>query len=248
MSLADITAKSAVHQILLSKGEIDRVPVAKIEDIKSAMPGTHTLWLEPDIKELLSNNFGPEVLAAFEKIKPLAYKADLARYCILYALGGWYFDLTTQILDPSLLSRYSEDFQVIIFRDVPSSGDIAAVGNTVMWFKHSGHKILMEAINSTTKNIMSENYSHHQHGITGPIVLGRAVAEHQKIHSASNILVGDTIMLENHPTHIFNDPLEPNFLAFSRRRAMHENLSAIMPTGYEATSNYWKMYNDREVY
>lgn len=248
MSLADIAADSAVHQILLSRGEIDRAPVAKIEAIKSAMPGPHTLWLGSDIKELLSNNFAPEVLAAFEKIKPLAYKADLARYCILYVLGGWYFDLTAQILDPSLLSRYSEDFQIVLFRDVPSSGDTIAVGNTVMWFRHPGHEILLEAINSATKNIMNESYSHHQHGITGPIVLGRAVAEYQKGNSASNILVGDTIMLDNHPTHVFNDPMEPNFLVFSRRRAMNESLSAMLPTGYESTSNYWKMYHDRDVY
>jgi mannosyltransferase OCH1-like enzyme len=248
MSLSDITAKSAVHQILLSKSEIDRVPVAKIEDIKSAMPGPHTLWLEPDIKQLLLDNFDPRVLEAFDKVKPLAYKADLARYCILYTLGGWYFDLSTQILDSSILSRYSEDPQAILFRDVPISGNVFAVGNTVMWFKHPRHELLLQSINEATENILGERYCHHQHGITGPVVLGRSAVRYQLKEGSSNILVGDTLMLDNHPTHVFNDPSEPNFLAFSRRRAMDENLSSMMPTGYEAASNYWKMYNDRAVY
>lgn len=248
MSLADIAINSAVHQILLSKGDIDTIPVAKIESIRHALPGPHNLWLESDIKRLLSDNFAPEVLAAFEKIKPLAYKADLARYCILYVFGGWYFDLTTQVLDPSLLSRYSEDFQIILFRDVPSSGDVVSVGNTVMWFRYPGHEVLLETINNATENILNESYSYHQHGITGPIVLGRAVSEYQRNNSASNILVGDTIMLDNHPTHIFNDPMEQNFLVFSRRRAMNETLASMLPTGYESASNYWQMYYDREVY
>ena len=248
MSLARVARHSAVHQILLSHGGVDRIPGTKIDAIKSAVSPNHTLWLEADIESLLIDNFDPEVLEAFNKIKPLAYKADLARYCILYVHGGWYFDLTSEVIDFNLLDRYSEDFQVIMFRDVPSSGIISSVGNTVLWFRHPGHQILLDAINTSVSNILNKKYSHHQHGITGPIVLGAAAVAYQENNEASNILVGDTIMLGNHPSHVFNDPQVAEFSIFSRRRAMDSNLSDILPSGYESNSDYWKMYYDRTVY
>lgn len=44
-------------------------------------------------REFIQTNFNEDVLRAFERLKPGAYKADLWRYCILYKHGGVYLDI-----------------------------------------------------------------------------------------------------------------------------------------------------------
>jgi hypothetical protein len=57
--------------------------------------------------EQFLTQFPPEVLAAFQSLKPGAYKADLWRLCILYQFGGIYMDikLRPHIRLSSLLTR-----------------------------------------------------------------------------------------------------------------------------------------------
>ena len=43
--------------------------------------------------DFISKHFNPDVLDAFNSLKPGAYKADLWRYCVLYKYGGIYLDI-----------------------------------------------------------------------------------------------------------------------------------------------------------
>lgn len=51
-----------------------------------------------DCYNLIKNNFDSDVLLAYNKLKPTAYKADLFRYCVLYLYGGIYSDLSQKML------------------------------------------------------------------------------------------------------------------------------------------------------
>jgi hypothetical protein len=53
-------------------------------------------------RDFLRDHFGSEVTAAFDSLRPGAYKADLWRYCVLYRLGGAYLDVkyTVPLLPP----------------------------------------------------------------------------------------------------------------------------------------------------
>jgi len=44
-------------------------------------------------REFISQNFGPYILIAYDKLKPYAYKSDLFRYCYIYINGGIYVDI-----------------------------------------------------------------------------------------------------------------------------------------------------------
>ena len=44
-------------------------------------------------REFISQNFGPYVLIAYDKLKPYSYKSDLFRYCYIYINGGIYVDI-----------------------------------------------------------------------------------------------------------------------------------------------------------
>lgn len=53
---------------------------------------------DDDCYNLIKNNFEPDILWAYNRLKPTAYKADLFRYCVLYLYGGIYSDLTQDYL------------------------------------------------------------------------------------------------------------------------------------------------------
>lgn len=53
----------------------------------------HHLYDDNDCINFIKSNYDREVVDAFEKLLPGAYKADLFRYCILYKKGGVYLDI-----------------------------------------------------------------------------------------------------------------------------------------------------------
>jgi len=65
-----------------------------VEKLKSDNPAfDHYLYDDADCRAFIKANFDPEVLAAYDKLIPGAYKADLWRYCVLYKNGGIYLDI-----------------------------------------------------------------------------------------------------------------------------------------------------------
>ncbi len=70
------------------------------------------IWDDRMIKDLIKANFGPSILSAYNAVKPYAYKADLARLCILYVHGGIYSDLGIRFLNKIPLDK-----DIIVFND-----------------------------------------------------------------------------------------------------------------------------------
>lgn len=54
---------------------------------------TYYLYDDTMCRDFIQEHFDKEILWAFDKLKPGAYKADLWRYCILYIHGGIYLDI-----------------------------------------------------------------------------------------------------------------------------------------------------------
>ena len=73
------------------------------------------LWSLEDVLELLTSGaFSEQIVEAFHFASPIQ-KADLARYCILAAYGGWYFDLDTGVecSSQSSLHKCTNNLQTI---------------------------------------------------------------------------------------------------------------------------------------
>ena len=65
-----------------------------VESLKQANPGfEHYLYDDAECRDFIKKNFDKDVLSAYDKLKPGAYKADLWRYCILFKNGGIYVDI-----------------------------------------------------------------------------------------------------------------------------------------------------------
>ncbi len=68
------------------------------------------------LRAFIEQNFDREVVAAYDKLRPYSYKADLGRYCLLYQNGGWYADIS--IMMRSHVAAISSDVDLIYFFDL----------------------------------------------------------------------------------------------------------------------------------
>jgi mannosyltransferase OCH1-like enzyme len=91
-----------IHQILIS--DTNKLPkelppyaqmcVKSITDFYGTEE--YHLYSGEEIEEIIKFNFDNNVYKSYQKLKPYAYKSDLARYCLLYLYGGLYIDLNTK--------------------------------------------------------------------------------------------------------------------------------------------------------
>ena len=121
-------------------------------------------------------NFSMNVFKAYKKIKPLAFKADLWRLCILYQYGGIYADAycvpyvsIKEIIDKANLSGKSKFIAAL---------DCKQAGGGI----HNGfiiasprHPFLKQCIKDIVKNVQSNEYTDHVLGVTGPVCLYRSI-------------------------------------------------------------------------
>ena len=59
---------------------------------------SYTRWNNDSLREFIAKSFSKDVINAYDSLVPLAYKADLGRYCLLYQCGGWYADISLKII------------------------------------------------------------------------------------------------------------------------------------------------------
>ena len=69
-----------------------------------------TFYLYDDrmCRDFIQTHFDEDIVWAFDKLKPGAYKADLWRYCVLYIHGGVYLDIKMKSINKFKLIRLTE--------------------------------------------------------------------------------------------------------------------------------------------
>ena len=60
----------------------------------------HYLFNDADCRAFIINEYPPDVLTAYDRLIPTAFKADLWRYCVLYKYGGVYLDIKLAGVSP----------------------------------------------------------------------------------------------------------------------------------------------------
>ena len=70
------------------------------------------LYDDDDCRLFIKEHFSTDVLNAYDRLIPYAYKADLWRYCVLYIYGGIYLDIKYQCMNDFKLIHltYKEHF------------------------------------------------------------------------------------------------------------------------------------------
>jgi mannosyltransferase OCH1-like enzyme len=135
------------------------------------------LFSDEESRAFIQKHYSPEVVKAFDILRPGAYKSDLWRYCVLYVKGGVYFDikLETQIPLVDLLSIQ----QTMLTKDhVSATKNYDCLWNGLM-ISAPGNELFRHCIESIVKSCRERNYERNNLDITGPCLLGRMVKIHQ---------------------------------------------------------------------
>ena len=200
----------------------------------------HVVFNYDMVREFISSHYHPNILRALEKVKPYSYKCDLARFCIVNILGGWYFDIG---LTCNTSISFGDDVSLVAFRDIQRDTWTSWACWTALFCAKPRHEALEKAIEIASNNILNEYYGESSLCPTGPVVWGRAVAS---LGMRKGFVFGDHMHLtpgmhENNSAAVLPDG---TILAFGKKSAAG-NLSSL---GAAGTNNYVQMWAERDVY
>jgi Glycosyltransferase sugar-binding region containing DXD motif len=202
----------------------------------------YRLYGDGEIKELIRNKFPPGVLAAYEALTPYAYKADLARYCILHEEGGWYFDIGMRSAGMQIQQVPSE-VSLLAFRDINRYTLTSyACDNCIINSKPKGPAVA-KAIELVVENVEQEYHGLTPLCPTGPNLWGRAIA---MTGVDKSVIFGDSIELTSLHNNKNKAMVLPNgtILAYKKRSSGGDLLSL----GAAGTNNYNELWHNRRVY
>lgn len=193
----------------------------------------YRLWTLDSTRTFLAQYFDPSVTVAFDRLKPFAYKADLARYCIVHRLGGFYLDHSVN----DVAFPNTGDLDFIGFRDPNNEVTSWKMANN-FFFAKAGSLILADSIQQVLENCERNYYGKDPHFPTGPSVFGRSVA---KLSPEMNVLIGEYYMFKRRR----NKYLLPDYGVVGRGK-LGVNSGGI--SGIPGGNNYNDLWIRRDVY
>jgi mannosyltransferase OCH1-like enzyme len=138
----------------------------RVELIKAQNPRfTHHLYDDNDCREFIQTHFKPDVLDAYDRLIPGAYKADLWRLCILFINGGIYMDIKFCCVNGFKLIELTESEHFV--KDRPHN----SIYNALMVCK-KGNVFLYKSIRQIVENVKNKYYGETPLSPTGPKMLG----------------------------------------------------------------------------
>lgn len=212
------------------------------QTVRNACPAfDYKLYNDKEIQELIAENFQPLVLECYNKLNSYSYKSDLARYCLLYLYGGWYFDATVRCMRGITLD---ERIKIFGFRDVNKYiGTTHAVDGCVIYSREKNEQIFLDAINICTDHISTNYYGWCPLCVTGPIVWGDVIVDN---FEPEHYFFGDVMDLT--PGHIYSNKalvLPDGALFGLKKPAAGGDLTKL---GIEGTNNYNELWESRTIY
>mgnify|MGYP001311241984 CR=1 FL=1 len=214
----------------------------------------HKIYNNDEIREFIKINYSSEVLWAYDKLRPYSYKSDLGRFCLLYKLGGWYFDIGIQCVKGIDVAN---EVDMICFRDEQRHSKTSwAASGGIIWSK-AKNNILLAAIEGIIINCKQNWYGRTPLCPTGPALYGEAIVKHNR---DKNIIFGDLIRpmipftRRNFPylKHIFKSKfILPNYKTIGIvKPSKGGDLKSLGVIGGNNYNYYWhnkSVYNDIQL-
>uniref|UniRef100_A0A6C0HVQ3 Uncharacterized protein n=1 Tax=viral metagenome TaxID=1070528 RepID=A0A6C0HVQ3_9ZZZZ len=142
-----------------------------VEELKATNPEfKHYLYDDNMCRDFIKEHFNKDVLYAFDKLKPGAYKADLFRYCMLYINGGIYLDIKYKCVNGfKLLYLTNKEYFV---KDRLRNDEHGIYQALLSCYPYNN--ILLKCIHSIVNNVKNNYYILDDSGdlrITGPFLM-----------------------------------------------------------------------------
>lgn len=191
---------SYLHSIYLTNGQglTADIPKAIRRNLESF--ADHHEGFEPRLYTMesaasfLESAYPHEVSHAFNTLIPLAYKADLLRYCLLHKLGGIYADLSVNFSKP-LLARSDK---LHLFRD--SYSNAPWIVSTSVLAAPAGLPVFEQCIAKIVEHVQDRYYGPTALCPTGPNLLGREIA---KVMDIGDFVCGETVRINKSASHAY---------------------------------------------
>lgn len=123
----------------------------------------------------------PLLLQAYEKIKAFAFKADLARYYLMYKFSGLYVDIDSYCVNN--VKKLTSGFDLVMSYDC----DKSCISQAFIYSGKPSLEIFKNLINSCITNILNEDVSNGDLGITGPKLFGKIAEKTLGYRNKGNI-------------------------------------------------------------
>jgi len=168
-----VTTRNVFQIYLSDSGEIAPGIRACMQSVQEGTTGYHYRRYDgPDLRDFIQGNFPAAVLAAYDSLRPYAYKADLGRYCLLFHFGGWYVDAAV-VLQSELPDTHG--YRHVLFKDAPRDYMRPQEFANGFLYAEAGSKVLETAIALIVENCRLRNFGEGPLDPTGPGLLGRAL-------------------------------------------------------------------------
>ncbi len=239
---------SGVPLIIYQSWHINSVPKHMKNTINKliAMNPEFDYYLYSDEKsrEFISENYSEEVLAAFDSLKPGAFKSDLWRYCILYKTGGVYLDIKYYSLYPII--EMIKETPLIFVKDLPwtcmSSFTPYGIYNAFM-VSPPKHPIFINCINEIVKNTKMKIYGASSLHITGPCLLSNVMIKYDKYVDDKDKIYKNTkwtftLRFKSFETIWYGD--KKAFIVYKKYRTEQK--------AFQKTEHYGKLWDENKVY
>lgn len=233
-----------ISQIFLTDSGGKDVPPALLqlnETIKTGFPeANYQRFNNETLRAFIKKEFNPEILQAYDGLRSYSNKADLGRFCLLYSVGGWYFDISVRLNVPV---EIGDRVEFLSFRDIQKfSGTCWACSTTVL-FSKPGNLAMLYAIEQIVKNVENQYYGITPLSPTATPVLGQALAKHGE---QANFIYGD--MLQLTPAHSKTNTafvLPDGTILAWYKTAAGGDLTAL---GAKGVNNYNELWAQRNIY
>ena len=147
----------------------------RVELLKAQNPRfKHHLFDDNDCREFIRTHFKPDVVDAYDRLIPGAYKADLWRYCILFIKGGIYLDIKYRPLNGFKFITLTESEHLAY----DTNG--IDIYNAVMVCL-PGNQLLIRAIHMIVENVKNKFYGNSFLEPTGPKLLAKIISTNDAI-------------------------------------------------------------------
>lgn len=189
----------------------------------------YTLYDNAMCREEIKSLFGEPIVRLYDSLNSYSFRADLARYCILYKYAGYYFDV---VICPEFKLEFDGPPVMYNAPDGALDNGLNAIDNGVMYFNKPNHPFLRDAISRSLKNIKGRVYGDNPLDITGPAMLGRL--------SSYDVSFGKSRFIDEHQKGAFyQDELH----------WLYKPEGTILSSfGSLGTNSYEKMWFDRRVF
>jgi len=161
-----------IHQIYISDNDTppSEYVANQMQKLKSMYSDyEYKLYNNKMCRDQIRTLLGDESVELYDSLNSYTFRADLARYCIVYQHGGFYFD---SVICPEFKLEF-DDFPVMYRPPIDACDGYNAIENGVMYFNRPQHEFLWDAINLSFKNVKEQYYGVSPLDITSPLMLGR---------------------------------------------------------------------------